>query len=118
MRSLRIIHHSIPLDERIPMKIRRASCRDWGKSYALCCTFVPWADTYRLHVAVCYKCPGTSSLIPFDSSRRADSYSALPVPGGCLADELYTFSYPLTSISMRSLRIIPHSIPLDERIPM
>src|SRR5205807_492112 len=58
----------------------------------------------------------SSNHTPFDSSRRADSNGALPEPGGCLADELYTFLYLLTSISIRSLRTIHYSIPLDELI--
>jgi len=55
--------------------------------------------------------------IPFDSPRRADSNENLPDSGRHLPAEGSAFFILLTSIAMRMLRNLYHSIPLDRRIP-
>jgi len=49
--------------------------------------------------------------------RRADSNEILPDSGGHLPTEVSAFFILLTSIAMRTLRNLYHSIPLDRRIP-
>jgi len=58
-----------------------------------------------------------SRPIPFDSPRRPDSNETLPDPGGHLPAEVCPFFSLPTSIAMRTLRNLYHSIPLERRIP-
>jgi len=65
----------------------------------------------------CYRHADTWRPIPFDSPRRADSNETLPESGGHLPPEISAFFILLTSMAMRTLRNLYHSIPLDQRIP-
>jgi len=64
-----------------------------------------------------YRHADTSRPIPFDSPRRADSNETLPYSGGHLPPEISALFIILTSIAMRTLRNLYHSVPLDWRIP-
>ena len=75
----RALYHSIHLVRRILMVRSLGLADPWLMSYH---SFSP-DDRYRHATA--------SSLIPFDSSRPADSNGPLPGPGGPLADELSLF---------------------------
>ena len=65
----------------------------------------------------CYRHADASRPIPFDSPRRAYSNETLPDSGGHLPAEVSAFFILQTSIAMRTLRNLYHSIPLDRRIP-
>jgi len=118
MRTLRNLYHSIPLDRRIPthpvptLSDRRLKC------YPNLCTWVPPASTFQLLASGCYRHADTSRPIPFDSPRRADCNETLPDSGGHLPTEVSAFFILLTSIAMRTLRDLYHSIPLGERTAM
>jgi len=71
------------------------------------CPFLP-ADLYSHADA--------SRPIPFDSPWRADPNKTLPDSGGHLPPQISASFVLLTSIAMRTLRNIYHSIPLDRRI--
>jgi len=87
-----------------PARLGRTSAStQWG-----ICLFLP-ADLYSRADA--------SRPIPFDSPRRADSNETLPDSGGHLPPEISALFMLLTSIAMRTLRTLYHSIPLDRRIP-
>jgi len=117
MRTLRDLYHSIPLGRRIPTHPvpTLSDCR--LKCYPNLCTCVPQASTFKLLASGCYRHADASRPIPFDSPRRADSNETLPDSGGHLPPELSAFSILLTSLAMRTLRNLYHSIPLDRRIP-
>ena len=118
MRTLRNLYHSIPLDRRIPthpvptLSDRRLKC------YPNLCTCVPWASTFKLLASGCYRHADASSPIPFDSTRQADCNETLPDSGGHLPPEVSAFSILLTSLALRTLRGLYHSIPLAERTLM
>ena len=82
---------------------RKLASARWG-----ICLFLP-AGLYS-HV-------DASRPIPFDSPRRADSNETLPDSGGHLPPEISALFILLTSIAMRTLWNLYHSIPLDQRIP-
>jgi len=63
----------------------------WLWSYLIVYTFVHQAGTFRLFAAECYKHATASSLIPLNSSRRAESDELSPDPGGPLAGEVSPF---------------------------
>jgi len=65
----------------------------------------------------CYRHADASRPIPFDSPRRADCNETLHDSGGHLSPEISAFFILLTSIAMRTLRNLYHSIPLGRRIP-
>ena len=93
MRTLQNLHHSTPLDRRIPMNpIPNLSDR-WLKSYPPICTSVPRVNTFKLFATECYRHADASRPIPFVSPRRADSNDALPDSGGYLPAEISAFFY-------------------------
>jgi len=87
------------------------------KAYRYFCTLVPRASTFKLAATGCYRHADTLRPIPFDSPRRADSNETLPDSGGHLPAEISAFFILVTSIAMRTLRNLYHSIPLDWWIP-
>ena len=117
MRLLRNLYHSIPLDRRIPTDPVPMLSNRWLNGYAYFCTRVPRASPFTLLAAGCYRHADASGPIPFDSPRRADSNETLPDSGGHLPAEVSAISILLTSIAMRTLRNLYHSIPLVRRIP-
>jgi len=117
MRALRNLHHSIPLDRRIPTHPVPTLSDLWLKCYPNLCTGVPRARTFKLLATECYRHADASRPIPFDSPRRADSNETLPDSGGHLPAEVSAFFILLTCIAMRTLRNIYHSIALGRRIP-
>ena len=117
MRTLRNLHHSIPLDRRIPTNPVPMLSDRWLKSYQPICTSLPWVNTFKLFATECYKHADASRPIPFDSPQRADYNDALPDSGGYLPAEISAFFTLLTSIAMGTLRELYHSILLAERNP-
>ena len=84
----RALYHSIRLVRRIQM-VRIPTLSDrWWWSYLVVCTFVHRARTFGLFAAECYKHATASSLIPLNSSRRAESNDPPPRSGTALAVEL------------------------------
>jgi len=112
MRTLRDLHHSIPLDPWNPTHPVPMLSDRWLKSYPYLCTLVAQASTFKLLATQCNRHADTSRPILFDSPRRADSNETLPHSGGHLPAEVSTFSSPLTTIAMWTLRGLYHSIPL------
>ena len=102
----RALYHSIRLVRRIQMVHFPTRSDRWWWSYLLVCTFVPWASACRLFAAECYKHATALSLIPLNSSRRAESNRLAPGSGGCLAGELSPFLSLLTATGMPQLRSI------------
>ena len=84
MRTLRNLHHYIPLDRRIPTHPVAMLSDCWLKSYLYFCTLVPQASTFKLLATGYYRHADASRPIPFDSPRRADSKETLPDSGGHL----------------------------------
>jgi len=117
MRTLRNLYYSIPLGRRIPTHPVPMLSDHWLNGYAYFCTRVPWATTFKLWATGCYRHADASRPTPFDSPRRADSNETLPISGGHLPAEVSPFFILLTSIAMRTLQSLYHSIPLDRRIP-
>jgi len=117
MWTLRNLYHSIPLDRRIPTHPALMLSDHWLNGYAYLCTWVPRASTFKLLATGCYRHADASRPIPFDSPRRADSNETLPDSGGHPLAEVSAFFILLTSIAMRTLRNLYHSIPLDRRVP-
>jgi len=75
------------------------------------------ARTFKLLATGCYRNADAARPIPFDSPRRADSNDTLPESGGHLPTEVSASFILLTSIAMRALRNLHHSIPHGRRIP-
>jgi len=117
MRTLRNIHHSIPLNRRIPTHPVLTLSDGWLNHYPYFCAFVPRVSTFKLLATGCYSHADTSKPIPFNSPRRADSNETLPGSGGHLPTEVSAFVSLLTSIAMWTLRDLYHSIPMAERNP-
>jgi len=117
MWTLRNLYHSIPLTDRIPTHPVPTRSDHWLKSYPYFCTLVPWASTFKLLATGCYRHADTSRPIPFNSPHGADSNKTLPDSGRHLAGEVSALFSLLTSIAMRTLRNLFHSIPLNRRIP-
>jgi len=117
MRTLRNLHHSIPLYLRIPTHPVPKLSDHWLQGYPFFCTWVPRASTFKLLATECYRHANTSRPIPFNSPRRADSNETLPDSAGHLPPEISAFNILLTWIAMQTLRNLYHSIPLDRRIP-
>jgi len=87
----RALYHSIRLVRRIRMVRFPTRSDRWLWSYHSLSTLVLRAGTYRLSDAVIYKHATASSLIPLNSSRRAESNELSPDSGGPLAEELSPF---------------------------
>ena len=117
MGTLRNLYYSIPLGRRIPTHPVPKLSDHWLNCYTYLCTWVHWATTFKLLATGCYRHADASRPIPFDSPRRADSNEILPDSGGHLPAEVSAFFILLTSIAMRTLRNLYHSIPLHRRIP-
>jgi len=118
MRRLQDRYHSIALDRRTPTHPVPILSDSWLNHYAYFCTQVLPADTCKLLATGCYRHADASKPILFDSPRRADSNGTLPDSGGHLPAEVSAFFILLTSIAMRTLRDLYHSIPLARRTPM
>ena len=118
MRTLRNLCHSISLDQRIPTHPVPMLSDHWLNGYTYFCTRVPRASTFKLLATGCYRHADASRPIPFDSPQRAESNETLPDSGGHLPPEISAFFILLTSIAMRTLRDLYHSIPLGERTAM
>jgi len=116
MRTLRNLYHSIPLDRRILTHPVPTLSDRWLTCYPNLCTCVPRASTFKLLASGGYRRADPSRPIPFDSPRRADSNETLPDSGGHLPPEVSALFMLLTSVAMRTLRNLYHSIPLDRRI--
>ena len=118
MRTLRNLYHSIHLAKRIPTD-PVPTLSNWRfMSYPDLCTLVPRAGTFKLLATEFYRHADTSKPILFDFPRWADSNDALPDSGGHLPTEVFPFFSLLTSIAMRTLRDVYHSIPLGGRMPI
>jgi len=118
MPPLRALYHSIRLVRRIQMVRFLTRSDRWLWSYLLVCTFVHRAGTFRLFAAECYKRATASSLIPLNSSRRAESNELSPGSGAPLAGELSLSMTLLTATGMPPLRALYHSIRLVWRTQM
>jgi len=118
MPPLRALHHSIRLVRRIQMVCFPSRSDCWLWSYLLVCTFVHRAGTFRLFAAECYEHATASSLIPLNSSRRAESNELSPGSGAPLAGELSLSMTLLTATGMPPLGALYHSIQLVRRIQM
>ena len=117
MQALQNLYHTIHLARRIPTQpVPTLSDRRF-MTYVYLCTLVPRAGTFKLLATECYRHADASKPIPFDSPRRADSRDALPDSGRYLPAKVSAFFSLLTSIAMRTLRNLYHSIPLAKRIP-
>jgi len=117
MRTLQDLYHSIPLDRGIPTHPVLILSDSWLNGYAYFCTWVPRAGTFKFLATGCHRHADASKPIPFDSPRRADFNETFPDSGGHLPTEVSAFFLLLTSIAMRTLRDLYHSIPLDQGIP-
>jgi len=117
MRTLRDLYLSIPLDRGIPMRPIPILSDQWLKGYPYFWTLVQWESTFKLLATKRYRHADASRHIPFDSPRRGDSNQTLPASGRHLPPEISAFFILLTSMAMRTLRNLYHSIPLDRRIP-
>jgi len=115
---LRNLHYSILLDRRIPTYPVPMLSDRWLKGYSYMCTLVLWVSTGKFWATGCYRHADASKPIPFNSPRRADYKETLPDSGGHLPPEVTLFFFLLTSIAIRTLRNLHHSIPLNLRIPM
>jgi len=114
----RALHHSIRLARRIQMVHLLTRSDRWWWSCLLVCTFVHRASTYRLFAAECYKHATASSLIPLNSSCRAESNELSPGSGAPLAGELSPLLTLLIATGMPTPRALYHSIHLVRRIQM
>jgi len=114
----RALYHSIRLVRRIQTVRFTTRSDGWWWSYLLVCTFVHRASTYRLFAAECYKHATASSLIPLNSSCRAESNELSPGSGAPLAGELSPFLTLLTATGMPPPRALYHSIRPVRRVLM
>jgi len=103
MRTLRNIHHSIPLNRRIPTHPVPTLSDGWLNHYPYFCTFVPRVSTFKLLATRCYSHADTSKPIPFNSPCPADFIETLPGSGRHLPTEVSAFLSLLTSIAMWTL---------------
>jgi len=117
MHMLRNLHHSIPLNRRIPKHPVPMLADRWLKGYPCLCTTVPRTSTFKLLATEYYRHADASRPIPFNCPQPADPDETLPDPGGHLPAEVSPFLSLLTSIGMCTLRNIHHSISLNRRIP-
>ena len=117
MQTLQNLHHSVPLSRRIPTDPVPTLSDPWLKGYPFFSSLVLRASTFKMLATGCYRHADTAKPIPFDSPRRADSNEGLPNSGGHLPAGVSAFFSLLTSIAMRTLRNLHHSIPLSRRIP-
>jgi len=117
MPMLQDLYFSIPLDRRIPTHPVPILSDHWLNGYPYFWTLVLWGSTFKLLATECYRNGDTSRPIPSDSPPRADSNETLPDSGTNLRAEVSSFFPLLTSIALRMLRSLPHSIPLYLRIP-
>jgi len=118
MGTLRNVYYSIPLARRIPTHAVPTLSDHWLMGYPYFCTLVLSVNTFRLMATECYRHADASEPIPFNSPRPADSNETLPASGRHWPTEVSPFFSLLTSIAMRTLRDLYHSIPLGERIPI
>jgi len=118
MRTLRNLHHSIPLYLQIPTHPVRTLSDHWLNGYPYLGTLVVRVNAFKLLATVGYRHADASGPIPFDSPRRADSNETLPDSARHLPSEISAFFILLTAIAMRRLRNLYHSIPLGDRTPM
>jgi len=72
LRIPRNIHHTIPLNRRIPTQPVAMLFDPGLKGYPIICTWVPRASTFKLLATECYRHADTSRPIPFNSPRRAE----------------------------------------------
>jgi len=112
MRTLRNLYLSIPLTKRNPTHSVRTLSDPLPKFYPYFCTLVLQASTFKLLATKCYRHADTLRLIPFESPWRADSNETLPNPSGHLPTKVSPFFSPLTSIALRTLQNLYHSISL------
>ena len=112
----RALYHSIRLVQRIQMVSLPTRSDRWSWSYLLVCTFVPRESTFRLFPAEGYKHARASSLIPLNSSHRAESNELSPGSGAPMAGELSPFLTLLTATGMPPPRALYYSIRLVRRI--
>ena len=112
----RALYHSIPLVRRIQMVCFPTRSDRWWWSYLLVCTFVPRASTFRSVPSEGYKHATASSLIPLNSTRRAESNELSPGPSAPIAGELSPFLTLLTATGMPPPRALYYSIRLVRRI--
>ena len=73
MRTLQNLHHSIPLNRRVPMHTVPMLSLRWVKGYPYFCTWVPWVCTFKLLATECYRHVDTLRPILFNSPHRAES---------------------------------------------
>ena len=114
----RALYQSVCLIRRIQMVRFTTRSDRWWWSYLLVCTFVHRASTYRLFAAECYKHATASSLIPLNSSCRAESNELSPGTGVHLAGERLPSLTLLIATGMSPPRALYHSIRLVRRILM
>ena len=100
MPLLQALYHSIHLVRRIQMVRFPTRSDRWLWSYLLVCTFGPRTGIFRLFAAECYKHATASSLIPLNSSRRAESNEQYPGSDALLAGELSPFLTLLTATAI------------------
>ena len=94
------LYHSIRLVRRIQMVCLPTRSNRWSWRYLLVCTFVPRESTFRLFLAEGYTHATASSLIPLNSSHRAESNELSPGSGAPMAGELSPFLTLLTAGGM------------------
>ena len=93
-------------------------CNRWWWSYFLVCTFASRARTFRLIAAGCYKHDTASSLIPLNSTGRAESSELSPWSGTHRAGELSLFLTLLPATGMPPPQALYNSIRLVRWIQM
>ena len=116
MRTLRHLYYSIHLAKRIPT--HPVPTLSGFMSYPYLCTLVSRAGTFKMLATEFYRYADTLKPILFDSPRRADSHDALRDSGGHLPTKVSPFFSLLSSIAIRTLRDLYHSIPLGGWTPI
>jgi len=112
MRTLQNLYDSIHLAKRIPTHPVPTLSNHRYLNYPYLCTLGPRAGAFKLLAAESYRHAEALKPIPLDFSPRADSNHALHDSGGHLPTEVSASFSLLTSIAMRTLRDLYHSIPL------
>jgi len=82
MRTLRNLHHVIPLNRRVPTHPVSRLSAQWLKVYPNFCPLVLGASTFNLFATEWYRNAETLRAIQFNFSRRVDSNETLPDSGG------------------------------------
>jgi len=117
MRTVQNLHDSIPLYLQITTHCVPPLSDYWLQGYPFFCTCVPRVFIFKLLATECYRHADASGPVPLDSPRRMDPNETLPDSPGPLPAEISAFHILLTTLAMRMLRNLYHSIPLDRRIP-